>query len=97
MQDRRVQGVNRPCPIELEKVAGFDPPAAIPQKDERPGSGIRVLFVSITAGVDNECVVHHRSVAFRHGFEGPHQLQQHLAVIVPDLVPDEISFLLHVS
>ena len=97
MQYRRVQGINRPFSIELDKAAGFEPPAAIPQKDEGPGRAIRMLFVSIIAGVDNERIVHHRSLAFRHGFEGFHQLHQHTAVILADLMPDGIPFLFHVS
>jgi len=81
----------------MDKAAGFEPPAAIPQKDEGPGRAIRMLFVSIIAGVDNERIVHHRSVALRHRFEGLHQFHQHAAVILTDFMPDGISFLSHVS
>ena len=97
MQYRRVQGINRPFSVELDKAACFEPPAAIPQKDEGPGRAIRMLFVSVIAGLDNECIIHHRPFTFRHRFEGFHEFHQHPAVILADLMPDGISFLSHVS
>ena len=93
MQNRRVQGIDRPRSIELGKSTRLELSTEIPQQDEGPGRGTRMLLVRIIAGVDNECIVHHRSFTLRHRFEGLHQLNQHLAVIVPDLVPDGISFL----
>ena len=96
MQYRRVQGIDRPFSVELDKAAGFEPPAAIAYKDEGPGRAIGVLFVSVITGVDNECIVHHRPFAFRHRFEGFHEFHQHPAVILADLMPDGISFLSHV-
>ena len=97
MQDCCVQGIDRPRSIELGKSTRLELSPEIPQQDEGPGRGTRMLFVSVITGVDNECVVHHRSIALGNRFEGFHQFYQHAAVILANFMPDGIPFLCHVS
>ena len=98
MKYGRVQGIDRsfPAAAELGKFPRLELSTAVPQQDEWPCRAICVLLVSVIAGVDNECLVHHGSVALRHGFEGFHEFHQHAAVVVADFMPDGISFLPHV-
>ena len=98
MKYGRVQGMDRafPASAELSQITRLELSTAVPQQDEWASSAIRVLLVSVIAGVDNERIVHHRSVALRHGFEGFHEFHQHAEVIVADFMPDGIYFLSHV-
>ena len=97
MKKRRVQGIDRPRSIELGEFPCLELSTKIPQKDEWPGRGARMLLVSVIAGVDDQGVVHHRATALGHAFHRFHDPHQHAAVVLTDLDPDRIAGLIHVS
>ena len=66
-------------------------PTGVSEKDKRPVGTVGVLLFSIIAGIHNQGVVHHGARTFRNGLQGFHQLDQHLAVVLPDLCPNTIA------
>ena len=96
VQQRGIEGIDGARAVNLDKPTGLDAAAAIAQQDERPFVTAGVLAICVVTGVDDERIVHHRAVTFRHRLQGLHDLDEHSTVVLPDLHPDWVVRLLHV-
>ena len=80
----------------MSEASRFESPIQVTQQHHRPVRAVGVLLVCVITGVDDQGVIHHRSIAFRHAFESLHGPDKHFAVVLPNLDPNRITRLIHV-